>query len=113
MTGTLQQRIARLRWALPLSFAVLAILYQLVLASWVHDRYGDSTHYLVEVIFYGSAGPLLAYWVLGLISRWTEAKEQAKTQARVSDRRLAAITSASADAILSLDPAGHFCQRSS
>lgn len=106
MTGTLQRRLARLRWALPLSFAVLAVLYQLVLASWVHDRYGDPTHYLVEVVFYGSAGPLLAYWALGLIARWTDAKEQAETQARASDRRLAAITSASADAILSLDPGG-------
>ncbi len=107
MTGTLQTRIARLRWALPLSFAVLAVLYQLVLASWVHDRYGDPVHYVVEVIFYGSAGPLLAFWVLGLISRWLDEKERAETQARVSDRRLAAITSASADAILSLDPVGH------
>lgn len=106
MTGSLQERIARLRWALPVSFALLAVVYQLVLASWVHDRYGDPVHYVVEVIFYASAGPLLAFWVLGRISRWLDDKETAEMQARASDRRLAAITSASADAMLSLDPTG-------
>ncbi len=106
MTGSLQQRIARLRWALPVAFAVLAVFYQLVLASWVHDRYGDPVHYVVEVIFYGSVGPVLSFWVLGRISRWLGDKEQAEMQARASDRRLAAINSASADAILSLDRGG-------
>ncbi|MCZ7665302.1 MAG: PAS domain-containing sensor histidine kinase [Thermoleophilia bacterium] len=106
MTDPLQERIARLRWAIPLSFAVLTVLYQLVLASWVHDRYGDPFHYGVEILFYGSAGPLLTFWVLGLIPRWLEERRRAEEQARASDRRLAAITSASADAIFSLDPNG-------
>lgn len=106
MDDTLQKRIVQMRWALPVSFAVLAVFYQLVLASWVHDRFGDSVHYGVEVVFYAGAGPLLAFWALGLIGRWLNEKELAENQARASDRRLAAITSASADSIISLDTAG-------
>jgi PAS domain S-box-containing protein len=99
-------RVATLRWLLPIVFSLVAISYQLVVARWVHDRFGAATHYGVEILFFGTAGPLLAFWVLTLIHRWLEAKEIAENQARMSERRLAAITTASADAILSVDPAG-------
>ena len=102
----LRQRIATLRWVLPLGFSVLATLYQLLWARWVHDTYGDPVHFAVEILFYSTAGPLLAFAALTLISRWLDEKERAEKQARASERRLASITSASADAILSLDPAG-------
>ncbi len=102
-SANLKQRIHLLSWMLPLSFAALAILYQLGLARWVHDNYGDTVHFAVEVLFYGTTGPLLAYWTLRLIGRWLDEKEQIERQARASERRLASITSASADAILSLD----------
>jgi PAS domain S-box-containing protein len=88
---------------LPLSFAALAILYQLGLARWVQDNFGDTFHFAVEVLFYGTAGPLLAYWTLRLIGRWLDEKEQIERRARAGERRLASITNASADAILSID----------
>src|SRR3989338_8375468 len=102
-----RQRIALLRWTLPISFALLAVLYQLGPARWVHDRYGHEIHYWVEIAFYGTAGPLLTLWALTHIGRWLEAKAQAEHQARASEQRLASITAASADAILSLDAHGH------
>jgi PAS domain S-box-containing protein len=88
---------------LPLSFAALAILYQVGPARWVHDNFGEAFHFAIEVLFYGTAGPLLAYWTLRLIGRWLDEKEQIERRARASERRLASITSASADAILSID----------
>lgn len=103
---TLQQRIAILRWALPLLFATLAVVYQLGPARWVHDTYGHDIHYVVEIMFYATVGPLLAFWTLTRISRWLDEKERAEQQARASERRLASITAASADAILGLDSAG-------
>jgi len=104
LTGTrLRKRIHALSWFLPLSFSALTILYQLGLARWVHDNFSDPVHFGVEILFYGTAGPLLAHWTLRLIGRWLEEKDSAERQARASERRLASITSASADAILSIE----------
>ncbi len=104
---TLRRRVAVLRWTFPAALALSATLYQLGLARWVLDNYGDLAHFGVEIVFYGTAGPLLAFWVLTLIGRWFDEKERAEEQARSFEQRLASITAASADAILSLDPAGH------
>lgn len=98
----LRQRIQFLSWSLPLTFSALTILYQLGLARWVHDRFSDPLHYGIEILFYGTAGPLLAFWTLRSISRWLDEKERAEINARTSERKLASITSASADAILSI-----------
>jgi PAS domain S-box-containing protein len=102
--SNLKQRIHFLSWILPLSFAALTILYQLGPALWIHDTFSDPVHFAAEILFYGTAGPLLAYWAMRLIGRWLEEKELAERHARASQRRLASITSASADAILSIDP---------
>lgn len=104
---TLRQRVAILRWALPIIFVLMAVAYQLGVARWVHDHYTEFLHYGIEILFYGTAGPLLAFWVLTLVGRWLDEKEHAEKLVRVTERRLVAITTASADAILSLDKTGH------
>ena len=106
-SNDLDRRIKTLRIILPLGFAAVAIFYQFGVASWVHDQYGEELHYYVEILFFATVGPLLAYWVLTLIGRWLDEKRLAEEQARQSERRLASITSASADAIFSLDSDGH------
>jgi PAS domain S-box-containing protein len=83
----------------------VVVLYQFGVARWVHDTFGEMTHYGVEILFYASVSPLLAYWTLKLIDRWLDEKELAERLASVSEHRLASITAASADAILSID--GH------
>lgn len=102
----LNQRVKTLRWIVPVSFALTSIVFQLVIAIWVHENFGHTTHLWVENLFYGTAGPYLAYWVLGLINQWIEEKEQVEQQTRAMERRLASVTNASADAILSLDSNG-------
>jgi len=104
---TVRQRVAILRWAIPLVFVLMAIVYQLGLARWVHDHYTESMHYGIEILFYGTVGPLLAFWVLTHVGRRLDEKEHAEKLAQATERRLVAITTASADAILSLDKAGH------
>jgi PAS domain S-box-containing protein len=94
------------RWLIPLSFSLIATTYQLGIAKWVHDTYGENTHYTIEILFFATVGPLLAFWVLSLIDRWLKEKDLAEDQARISERRLAAITSASADAIISTNLVG-------
>ena len=106
-SSDLTRRIKILRILLPLGFAVVAIFYQFGVANWVHDQYGEDVHYFAEILFFATVGPLLAYWVLTLIGRWLDEKRFAEEQARQSERRLASITSASADAIFSIDSDGH------
>lgn len=103
---TVAERVALLSWALPLAFSGLVVLYQLGPARWVHDTYSDPVHFAVEILFYGTVGPLLTLWTLRRLGSWLDQKEQAERQARASDRRLAAIANASADAIIGLDDQG-------
>ena len=87
----LMRRMAVLRWLLPIVFSLVAVSYQLLVARWVHDTFGASIHYGVEILFFGTAGPLLAFWVLTLIYRWLDEKESAENQARMSERRLVCV----------------------
>jgi PAS domain S-box-containing protein len=102
----IQRRLSLFRWIIPLSFSLTAIAYQLLVANWVHDTYGENIHYVVEILFFATVGPLLAYRVLTLIDGWLKEKDLVEDQARITERRLAAITSASADAIVSLNMNG-------
>lgn len=105
-SAKLRNRLNWLRWLLPLVFILLVFIYQLGPARWVHDAYSDPAHFGAEILFYATGGPLLAFWALGLVGRWLDEKEHAERLARVSERRLASITSASADAILGVDEDG-------
>jgi PAS domain S-box-containing protein len=101
-----QERVAYLRWSLPLAIMAIAVLYQLGFARSVEENFGHDTHYLVEVLFYGLVGPTVTWVTLTWISRWLAEKEEAERRVREQERTLASITTASADAIISLDPAG-------
>lgn len=101
-----RERITTLRWLLPLIFALLAVAYELSVARLIHDTYGDTLHFIIEILFFSSVGPLLAFLTLNQISRWLDQKEHAERLARASERRLASITNASADAILGIDKSG-------
>ncbi|MFA5787350.1 MAG: ATP-binding protein [Actinomycetota bacterium] len=105
-SALLRQRVDRLRWILPLGLALASSLYQLGPATWVHDRVSHASHYGVEIIFYGLVGPIAVFWAVGRVRGWLEDRERLERQARASERRLAAISAASADAILSVDPHG-------
>ena len=102
---TLRQRVALLRWALPAALLILTLVYEFGPARWLQDNVNDPVD--LEILLWGVLTPLLAFWALTLIGRWLDKTERAEKAARASDRHLAAIRSASADAILGLDPAGH------
>ena len=103
---TLRQRIATMRWLLSLIWIAGVVIYQLVVAAWVQDRFDEGTHYLVEILFYGSVGPLIAFWFLVRIDNQLKEMERVEKKAQTMEKRLASITHISADAILSLDAAG-------
>ena len=100
----LRQRVALLRWIIPAALVMITILYEFGPARWLQDNLHDPVD--LEILLYGVLSPLLAFWVLTYIGNWLDKTERAEQQARASDRRLASIMSASADAILVLDAAG-------
>ncbi len=91
----LSDRLYLLQRLLPIAVIAVAAIYQLGLARLIHDRYGDWAHYWLEILFYGSAGPLFIWVTLRLVRVWVEQKEQAEAevyrlntelQQRVEDR---------------------------
>lgn len=59
-----RQRIKTLSWSVPLFLALVVLAYQLGLARWVHDNYGDPLHFGIEILFFGTTGPLITFWAL-------------------------------------------------
>lgn len=102
----LKRRLATLRWMLPILIAVLAILYEEGPGRWIHDAFGASQYFDLDILFYTTVVPLLAFLTLTQIGHWLDQKERAEYQMRASEQRLIAITTISADAILTLDVQG-------
>ena len=105
-TFQVRQRVARLRWALPIAIGLAAVLYEIGPGRWIHDAYGARDYFDLDILFYATIAPAMAFLVLTYINRWLDDKERAEQLARASQERLASVTTASADAILSLDTAG-------
>jgi PAS domain S-box-containing protein len=102
----LQENINLLKWFLPVVFFAGSAIYQLVVARYVQDTFGHELHWLVEIAFYGTAASLITLWALTRIGQWLEEKAQVEREAHVSERRLAAISYASVDAILGINHQG-------
>src|SRR5664279_2244512 len=102
----LRPRISILRWVLPIVLGLLAVLYEIGPGRWIHDIYSATAYFDIDVAFYGVMVPILTFAVLTLLGQWLNKKEQAERQAGASERRLTAIITASADAIIGLDSSG-------
>src|SRR3990172_1096764 len=76
----LSDRLRLLQWALPAAITVLAALYQLGPARYVHDNFGTWSHYGLEVFFYGTTGPIVMWLILRLVRTWVKQKEQAEAE---------------------------------
>lgn len=103
----IQKRINTLAWILPLILVIAVLTYQLGVARWVHNQYGDAVHFAIEVFFFSTTGPLFTYFALSRIGTWVAEKERIQRAAEVQKRRLVSITSASADAIVGVNPQGN------
>jgi hypothetical protein len=82
----LNARLRLLRWAVPLSLAVLVAVFQLGLARWILQQYGEQYHSLAEILFYGIGGPLLALFSLDFFIRWLEERETSELQSRILEQ---------------------------
>jgi transcriptional regulator len=78
LPARLSDRLRLLQWALPGAITVLAVLYQLGLARYVHDNFGAWSHYALEVLFYGTTGPIVMWLILRIVRTWVEQKDLAE-----------------------------------
>lgn len=71
------------KWLVPLTLLGLVIVYEWVAARWFHNHLGEEVHYLAEILFYGTIGPVLAFTLLHFLNRWLEEKETSDLQAQL------------------------------
>ena len=76
----LSDRLRLMHWALPAAIALLAAIGQIGPARYVHEHYGDWAHYGIEVFLYAAIGPIVMWFVLGIVRTWIEQKEQAEAE---------------------------------
>ena len=76
----LSDRLQLLQRLLPIAVMAVAASYQLGPARLIHDRFGDWAHYGLEVLFYGTAGPVFLWVTLRVVRVWIEQKEQAESE---------------------------------
>ena len=75
LLDSLRRRLDLLRWLVPAALLALVAANELFLARWVHVRWGDAASTTLNVLLYGSVGPLLAYFLLTFVDRWLEERE--------------------------------------
>jgi signal transduction histidine kinase len=80
LSNKLSDRLRLMHWTLPAAIAILAAIYQIGLARFVHDTYGEWAHYGIEVFLYATIGPIVIWFVLGIVRTWVEQKEQAEAE---------------------------------
>jgi signal transduction histidine kinase len=80
LPNKLSDRLRLMHWTLPAAIALLAAIYQIGAARYVHEHYGDWAHYGMEVILYGAMAPIAMWFVLGIVRTWVEQKEQAEAE---------------------------------
>jgi hypothetical protein len=76
-----QRRLLRLRRLSPPVLLFLVAAYQMGPARWVHDRLGESQHFLAEIVAFGLAAALIGYILPELALRWNEERETSELQA--------------------------------
>jgi PAS domain S-box-containing protein len=102
----MRQRVYVLKWLLPMTLVLLAVLLYLGPARWFQDIITDFNQNGVTLLFYATVSPILVFWALRQIGLWLDESIDSRSQFEMDAERLSQITSTSADAILSLDSQG-------
>ena len=80
LPNKLSDRLQLMHWTLPAAIGLLAVVYQVGAARYVHATYGDWPHYGMEVFLYGTMAPVALWFVLDIVRTWVEEKEQAEAE---------------------------------
>ena len=108
--SAIRRRIKLLQRLIPGSLLLLVVVYEIGPARWLHDSLSAGSHFVAEILVYGTVGPILAYVFLEFLGRWLEeretnelqaqalaqARERARLNHKLSDDALQALFAASA-----------------
>lgn len=83
---SLRRWLGVLQLVIPIGLVLLVVIYEAGPAEWIYQQWGLTSHYIAEVVFYGSVGPILAFGLLHLLARWIEERETSDLQAQVLAR---------------------------
>lgn len=83
LTTLSKRKIGVLKWFIPLGLVVTVIIYEVGPSRWIYNRYGFNFHLTVEILLFGTVGPVLAFLMWELLSRWIGEKETADLQANM------------------------------
>ncbi len=97
--------VERLRWSLPILISLFVVVH-LLFETWFVDPYGPVVRFFAGFLVYGLIGPLATWWVLTWLAANLREQERIEQQMREREQYLASITTASADAIISVDNNG-------
>lgn len=79
----LRRRLRLLRWLVPLTMALLVVAYEALPGPWLLERFGLGVHTAVEILLFGTIGPLLAFVVLDFLGRWLDERETSDLQSQL------------------------------
>jgi hypothetical protein len=78
-----RQWLGWLRWLVPVTLVLVVGVYAVTLAPWIHARYGFAHFILVEILLFGTLGPLIVFVLLDFLVRWLDERDTSDLQARM------------------------------
>jgi hypothetical protein len=78
-----RQWLSWLRWLVPASLVLLVGIYAISVAPWLYGRYGFSQFLLVEILLFGTVGPLIVFVLLDFLVRWLDERDTSDLQAQM------------------------------
>lgn len=97
--------LERLRWGLPIIIIMFVVVHQIFTLWWI-DPLATPLRFVASLLVYGLIGPLFTWWVLTWIARNLRQQEATEQEMRQREQYLASLTTASSDAIISVDNSG-------
>lgn len=86
LTSGLRRKLGIMKWLIPLGLVLVVIAYEVGPSRWIFNGFGFTNHLIVEILLFGTVGPMLAFLVLELLGRWIEERELAEYQAALLDK---------------------------
>jgi len=84
--SNLHRKLRLMKWLIPLGMILLVIAYEVGPSRWIYNSLGFTYHLVVEILLFGTVGPLLVFLLLELLDRWLVEKETAAIQANLLAR---------------------------
>jgi hypothetical protein len=78
-----RQWLGWLRWGVPASLILMVGIYAISVAPWLYGRYGFAQFLLVEILLFGTVGPLIVFILLDFLVRWLDERDTSDLQAQM------------------------------